>query len=492
MSSSTSSPSSIHEREIRGSSTPKRTQSFSQISTNSLPDIKELNDTSPTNSPTKTSTSTTTSASTNERPRSKSHQHNSPLEEEDANGLQSVSKQSSLPSSLPIGKANLMKASTQADLMASLEMMNSLAADLPNATGSLKRSLTLQPVKNNKPVIEVSKKPPLPKLSLTSPVTSGESSSNPPPFLRHNSSPSPSVCSSNSAESSSPRPTRAAELLMKLQQAHNSNFANPLVIEEEETVPQMSSSSSSSVTSQPPAVPVRRYHRVVVNPMQETTLRSVSPSPPPAPDSGVAMSPQIMPRHYRHSEESGHAFLSDDAGSVGSSALSVESESRYDNVEICHRQQQTKDEDGDDEAEGSETSSIRSSENNLNIYGMESDCERKKNRGPLHLSFPPPPPPDLLPQQSRPMTLEDRVQRRKNSQNRASGPYDNVPNIATKDNNTDDSEDEDTSMATVYNKPLKNSFKRKVKNELEVKEDTEEDLTQAQRSILVNAPSSNV
>ena len=54
----------------------------------------------------------------------------------------------------------------QADLVASLEMMNSLAADLPMASSPLRRSYTLNPRRMQRSAgREVTRKPPLPKLA---------------------------------------------------------------------------------------------------------------------------------------------------------------------------------------------------------------------------------------------------------------------------------------------------------------------------------------
>ncbi len=158
-------------RDKRGSSTPKRTHSFSafsQLSTNSLPDIKDIkphiigghhhhhhhhHGGARENSGSKTS------------PRKLEHQRQ---DSPDPRGLR------------------LLRPSKKADdLMASLEMMNSLAADLPqggNGNG-LKRSFTVQHRKGSGPSIMSSPnysssssggphKPPLPKLSLPSPVYS--------------------------------------------------------------------------------------------------------------------------------------------------------------------------------------------------------------------------------------------------------------------------------------------------------------------------------
>lgn len=177
----------LPDRGVRGSSTPVRANSigsFSQMSTNSLPDIKEFND-----RPSVAEAMTTSSV---ERPRSRSHQLHLTRSRPD---VHRHVNQISLP-------PKLMKSSTQDDLMASLEMMNSLAADLP--TSPLKRSLTLQPVTKCSSRSGPGQKPPLPKLSVSSSNSDYGSTSlahglntnnNMTSTFRHNSSPSPSLSS---------------------------------------------------------------------------------------------------------------------------------------------------------------------------------------------------------------------------------------------------------------------------------------------------------
>ena len=142
---------------------------------------------------------------TTERIRSRSIQHNP------------ISIISGAASSIAVRRKNLFKSSTQDDLMASLEFMNSLAADLPSghnnnnkgsnsgplwltATSPLKRSHTVQARRivkigsgnvsvvkppnqflpqqqqqNSFSANEVMRKPPLPKLSLASPASTSTS-----------------------------------------------------------------------------------------------------------------------------------------------------------------------------------------------------------------------------------------------------------------------------------------------------------------------------
>ena len=71
----------------------------------------------------------------------------------------------------------------QANLLSSLELMTSLAADLPLPASPLRRSATLQPARRTGLArVEVTRKPPLPKLSagssspfLYSPLTGDDS-----------------------------------------------------------------------------------------------------------------------------------------------------------------------------------------------------------------------------------------------------------------------------------------------------------------------------
>jgi len=136
---------------------PKRTNSFnsfSQLSTNSLPDIKEYRE----GKKVVNISSCNTVDRVVERPRSKSHQHNFPP----TLGIRPNNKEAS---SLPKCKTKTSK--HQDDLLASLEMMNSLAADLPAPESSFKRSYTLIPMKakRNASPRDVILKPPLPKLT---------------------------------------------------------------------------------------------------------------------------------------------------------------------------------------------------------------------------------------------------------------------------------------------------------------------------------------
>ena len=295
------------DRVVRGGSTPQRTGSvgsFSQLSTNSLPDFKDFR---PVTRSGGVAASSTPYGGVANKARSKSHQHEQVKLE-----VPSVRKQASLPSPYygnnreqgdpPKSPLKTMK-SSQDDLMASLEMMNLLAADLPSTKVSsssssstpphqqrsslspLKRSYTLQP----QPASvnggggggggqDVFRKPPLPKLSLTAshPYTAF--------LLRSNPSPSPSL-SSNSGESAasasaSPRiPPRvsstsstpgSSDLLTRMQEKLSSRNRSNSVDNTNYSPSSVFSASPSppigGLMPIPPRVPVRKYRRVIVSP----------------------------------------------------------------------------------------------------------------------------------------------------------------------------------------------------------------------------------
>ena len=177
------------KREQRGSSTPKRTQSFSsfsQLSTNSLPDIKEFKDRA-------------IAALTAARNQNSDKSSKSSMSSQNGHSITLASPSTvkhAILSKLPSPTKVLSRTpSTQDDLMASLEMMNSLAADLPTSS-PLKRSHTIQARRGNRhqhqdnqnqvvvvPSISSSKKPPLPKSSAPSTPTSVPVT--PPAFALH-------------------------------------------------------------------------------------------------------------------------------------------------------------------------------------------------------------------------------------------------------------------------------------------------------------------
>ncbi len=387
------------DRAVRGGSTPQRTSSvgsFSQLSTNSLPDFKDFRTTVKipvaSHSPAMADSS---------RIRSRSYQQEQAKPE-----VPLPRKQVSLPSRNPQkveihlhkleeshyhhqqSSLRSMK-SSQDDLMASLEMMNLLAADLPSKvcyssrSSPLKRSNTLQP---NSGSPKSSRKPPLPKLSSANntPINSSHPYSN--LFSnRSNTSPSPSVssnsnsnsCDSGNSAAASPRmsnSTRApqSEFLSRMQEKlNNRSRSNSL------------DNNNLSSNTTPPALPVRKYRQVIVSP--NTVVRSENKkvlsngelhlednsnshskreenSPPT--DSGVAESPIINKSEKIITDEL------DDCSTISSSVVSVDSVgktktmidneginrlSKYDNVTSNN----TRGEDGDDEASEDGSSVIR-------------------------------------------------------------------------------------------------------------------------------------
>ena len=313
-----------NSREKRGSSTPKRTHSFSsfsQLSTNSLPDIKELHP--------------TTTVLTINGNRHHYHHHHHPNRDVTRditrdgrdvtdsrvirpNGKQVLKIHHSSPvkpSLRPLVKAT----SKDDDLMASLEMMNNLAADLPHSNGnhggnnggngstSLKRSFTVQhrrPTAKT-PTEQDTKKPPLPKLSLgshnsnTSPAvtptmvtshhsshfsdtssTGSSGSSNMPNTYkqvlasRMHSSSSSSPLSSGSSPNiplhvypASPRPNRPKELFVRqitLPMESKAYEETPIVPSPSLASPLKTPTGGGSSNKQvPPPIPARRYPRGV-------------------------------------------------------------------------------------------------------------------------------------------------------------------------------------------------------------------------------------
>merc|ERR1719323_439444 len=240
----------------------KRTKSFSsfsQLSTNSLPEIQEF--------------STATVDRKTDRPRSKSHQHEVPNVPRQGPSLGNLvgnrtKEQGPSVASLPGTRTKESspaptlppRATTQADLMASLEMMNSLAADLPMASSPLRRSYTLNPKRMQRTGTgrEVTRKPPLPKLAgvANSPtwVSSSPTSPQPAPslVLHHHHTVPRHASQKSSPETflrspSLPRASRPTDLPSKLLSAFEGLCASPgarrraetlspsLIIEEEYT-----------------------------------------------------------------------------------------------------------------------------------------------------------------------------------------------------------------------------------------------------------------
>jgi hypothetical protein len=317
-----------HHRQQRGSSTPKRTHSFSsfsQLSTNSLPDI---------HSPTvltiagngqhhhhrhyhhhgghtqQQQQQQQPQKIIEERSRSKSHHHdnhNMVTVMTPTSPTKHVVLRKLTPPSRPLVKAT----SKDDDLMASLEMMNSLAADLPqNGGGSsmLKRSFTVQHRRGQRLSPESIKKPPLPKLSLGtpssftpySPVISSQNNHNSSDTSSTGSSASsagggknthsttarqvlasrlhssPSAVTSGSSPNihhmgypTSPRPNRPKELFVRQitlpmeQQQKHFGVETPIV-----PSPSLAKTTARTPTAAnssgqvPPPIPARRYPRV--------------------------------------------------------------------------------------------------------------------------------------------------------------------------------------------------------------------------------------
>jgi len=114
--------------------------------------------------------------------------------------------------------------------MASLEMMNSLAADLPMATSPLRRSYTLNPKRMQRAAgREVTRKPPLPKLALM-PNSPTSPQPAPSPVLHHtvprHASKSPST-EPFLRSPSLPRAARPTDLPSKLLSAFEGLCASP-------------------------------------------------------------------------------------------------------------------------------------------------------------------------------------------------------------------------------------------------------------------------
>jgi len=317
---STGATSTCSQADLSSPPKCKRTQSFSsfsQLSTNSLPDIKEFHN------------------ERNDRPRSKSHQHEFPPP---------VPPKEGSPAPL-----HLSKAATQDDLMASLEMMNLLAADLPS-NSPLKRSYTLNPKRMRRtPAREVTRKPPLPKLTTVplspSTPTSVSSSQNipglysnpptsaplshtyqttsstngrPPPFTRQNSAPTSNPVSSDNElyfknNQSFTRPNRPTDLPGKLFSAFEGLCASPsqnrraseesLVIEE----------YGGGGSEPPPPIPTRKTKKVFVSqathlPYKQRELECKYSNcinlEVPADNDNISLSSQD-PSNYSHSPREG-------------------------------------------------------------------------------------------------------------------------------------------------------------------------------------------
>ena len=234
--------------------------------------------------------------------------------------------------------------------MASLEMMNLLAADLPS-NSPLKRSYTLNPKRMRRtPAREVTRKPPLPKLTTVplspSTPTSVSSSQNipglysnpptsaplshtyqttsstngrPPPFTRQNSAPTSNPVSSDNElyfknNQSFTRPNRPTDLPGKLFSAFEGLCASPsqnrraseesLVIEEY---------GGGGGTEPPPPIPTRKTKKVFVSqathlPFKQRELECKYSNcinlEVPADNDNISLSSQD-PSNYSHSPREG-------------------------------------------------------------------------------------------------------------------------------------------------------------------------------------------
>ena len=181
---------------------------------------------------------------------------------------------------------------TQADLMASLEMMNSLAADLPMATSPLRRSYTLNPKRMQRAAgREVTRKPPLPKLAgMPNSPTSPQPA--PSPVLHHHTIPR-HASKSPPAEPflrspSLPRSARPTDLPSKLLSAFEGLCASPGARRRAETL-----SPSLIIEEEYSPQPVQLYK----------TSTSLDPcaSRRPGEDDNCSLSSSSHPSSYSHS-----------------------------------------------------------------------------------------------------------------------------------------------------------------------------------------------
>lgn len=405
----------------------RRSQSFSlfsELSTSSLPEIKEFN------------------SEKLDRPRSKSHQHEIPPR---------IPPRAPPNQNSPVTLGQ-MSTSEQDELMASLEMMTSLAADLPSTTMHRQWSYTLQNRRNRRtPTREVTRKPPLPKLSILPlspstppPTPTGQlhfppSNQNPrnQSFLRYNSSPT-SMTPEPAFKRPADFPTKLVSTMDRLHTVPRQNKRasdRNLVIEERRS-------------GDPPPIPLRKYKNILkdqqnngtpnnastetacqpnhlsdnLSPTHETEFRLNTSTPLKiqtkpnsnsqginlSVDSGVlSPSPPCAMSHLNKGERQKHdqaeASQSEDGLSLLSCSLSETSdlsESKYDNVHF-HMNNNEEDEHPLkdkklDEFEGSDCSSILG---NLVLGSSESDigncecsersqlCNRQKNDYNNHTKY---------------------------------------------------------------------------------------------------------
>ena len=286
------------ERSRRGGSTPKQQRrdaaaisaAFSHYSTNSLPDIKDfgsnrhhLQQPQRQHQHQRAAVCPVVPGATRQQPPS-----NLRVSTEAIGGGPNQISYLAGRGSIPLTTKPL--ASQQDDLMASLEMMNSLAADLPYQPGPpLRRSVTTGQVRRTSHDNgEVARKPPLPKLSLSS--LSGASSAPPHPLQPHhrlNSSPSPCSTASSSSSSSSPRLLREGDVIDPLGKA----------------------AAAAAAAAPPP--PARKYKRIVVSPgaMQDHAAKIADQRTAKAAngstDSGLILMSSPSPKSFARRQMSG-------------------------------------------------------------------------------------------------------------------------------------------------------------------------------------------
>ena len=301
------------ERSRRGGSTPKQQRrdaaaisaAFSHYSTNSLPDIKDFG----------------SNRHHLQQPQRQHQQHQRAAVGPVVPGATRQQPPSNLRvSTEAIGGPNQTSylagrgsiplttkplASQQDDLMASLEMMNSLAADLPYQPGPpLRRSVTTGVRRTSHDNSEVARKPPLPKLSLSSLTGASAAPALPlQPHHRQNSSPSPCSTTSSSSSSSSPRLLREGDVGDHLGRA------------------------AAAAASAPPP-PARKYKRIVVSPaaMQDHAAKIADQRTARAngsTDSGLILMSSPSPKSFARRKMSGSYRESGENSDPSSSAAVV-------------------------------------------------------------------------------------------------------------------------------------------------------------------------
>ena len=337
---------------------------------------------------------------------------------------------------------------TQADLMASLEMMNSLAADLPMAASPLRRSYTLNPKRMQRTAgREVTRKPPLPKLALM-PNSPTSPQPAPSPVLHHtiprHTSKSPSI-EPFLRSPSLPRAARPTDLPSKLLSAFEGLCASPgarrraetlspsLIIEEEYS-PQPIQRLNKTSASLDPCVSPRADEEDNCS-LSSSHPSSYSHSPRANSEeldiqycvtSSSPLSPSGRPRAASSPPtDSGRATAQgaqhDDSLSILSCSLSEASEasgSKYDNVKSSSACEEPKVHGEEEAKETIEEDALSDSSNILDNLAEDSsgsdcgqyDCTTTTNQQ----------------QAGRPERLDNQLISHGLRRNRDSGPYENV------------------------------------------------------------------